>query len=117
MNKNNSTAWILLSVGFSVLMNFPFNMSGKGLFVLVQLALPWIFAGFSLVAYFLIYFLNKDLKLIATVIACAINIYCGLMLVFNCLIYLFRLKDIKLTTESINNISSPVLRDRKIFYV
>jgi hypothetical protein len=60
-------------------MNIPFE-DGLELFALVMLVIPLIFAACSLAIYFLLISIDEEFRLIATVLACAINIYCGLML-------------------------------------
>jgi hypothetical protein len=60
-------------------MNLPFE-DGLELFAVVMLALPLIFGACSLAIYFLLISIDEEFRLIATILACAINIYCGVML-------------------------------------
>lgn len=82
MNKRQSIGWIVLSIIFAIVMNLP-SERGLGLFALVMIILPLMSALFSLLLYFLLIGLNSDLKILATILACGINVYCGLMLRFN----------------------------------
>jgi hypothetical protein len=82
MIKRNSGVFLMLSIVFSMVMNLPLE-NGLGLFALVMLALPLIFAACSLTIYFLLISLDEEFRLIATILACCINIYCGLMLRFD----------------------------------
>jgi len=69
-------------MAFSTIMNLPLE-HGLGLFAIVMIVLPLIFSLCSLVIYFLLNALDTDFRLIATVLACGINVYCGLMLRLN----------------------------------
>lgn len=60
-------------------MNLPLQ-AGLGLFAVVMLVLPLIFAACSVVIYLLLIFLDEEFRFVATILACCINIYCGLML-------------------------------------
>src|SRR5688572_9550885 len=82
MSKQRSIGLVIVSIVFSIVMNLPLER-GLGLFALVMIVLPLISLLCSLVIYFLLSALDTDFRNIATVLACGINVYCGLMLRLN----------------------------------
>ena len=79
MTKQRSIWLVVASIVFSIVMNLALE-HGLGLFALVMIVLPLIFALCSLIIYLFLNALDFEFRVIATVLACGINIYCGLML-------------------------------------
>ena len=79
MSKERSLGFIAASIIFSFIMNLPWD-PGLGLFALAMIVLPIIFALSSLIIYFLVCAFGSEFRLLATILACGVNVYCGLML-------------------------------------